>query len=258
MARSPKIAAPFAIWIGIFLFAALMGSAAHAANAIKGINPNGTLDKPTISKAYFEGEFWTVINALEDFRKSGMKGPREDSVYTFKYLSVVYAADPSTRKKAESYMYQLIRMMPTIDLIDLYISDNIESIFNKVKNDYEKLAKVRAEDAQTLNADAAGTVTHAVPETAVASAPHSSATAATGKADATQAAAPLAPEPSPKHGSKAKPSGVKPWVPWALGGVGLAAAAYLYTSLGSSGNGDNPDAPRPVQVRLVTPNQGSK
>ncbi len=112
-------------------------------HAMKGINPDGSLDKTTLSKAYFEGEFWSVITALEEYRKNGLAtATRDDSVYTYKYLSVVYAADPSTRQKAESFMYLLLRMMPTIDLLDLYISDNIESIFQKVRSDFARMQKL--------------------------------------------------------------------------------------------------------------------
>jgi hypothetical protein len=55
---------------------------------------------------------------------------REDSIFVFKYLSVIYAADSTTRLKAESYMVQHLRLMPTIELVDLYISDNIHAISN--------------------------------------------------------------------------------------------------------------------------------
>jgi hypothetical protein len=61
---------------------------------------------------------------------------REDSIFVFKYLSVIYAADSSTRAKAESYMVQLLKLMPTIELLDLYISDNIQAIFNNIKKSF--------------------------------------------------------------------------------------------------------------------------
>jgi hypothetical protein len=44
-------------------------------------------------------------------------------------------------------MVQLIKMKPTIELIDLYISDNIEAIFKNVKQSYEQQQKyTRAHD----------------------------------------------------------------------------------------------------------------
>ena len=216
--------------------------------AVKGINPDGTLDKPTISKAYFEGEFWTVINALEAFRKTGYNKNREDSVYAFKYLSVVYAADPTTRVKAESYMYQLIRMMPTIDLLDLYISDNIQSIFVKVKSDYEKIESHKEPD----NTSAAGTGKNAVAPAAKPAQP----AAAPANAQAGYPAAPATPA-APAGEPAKKKSGLKVWAPLALGGVGIAAGTFLLVSLGSE-SGSDAKTPRPVDVTMEWPKEGSR
>jgi len=104
-----------------------------------GFKFDGTLDKEAISKAYFEGDFAKVLPPLEMYRQSfPKKATREDSIFVYKYLSVIYASDSTTRKKAESYMIQLIKLMPTIELIDLYISDNIQAIFNNVKEEFTK------------------------------------------------------------------------------------------------------------------------
>lgn len=110
---------------------------APGAFASFGFKLDGTLDKPTISKAYFEGDFerikWPLEEYLQHFPASATK---EDSIFVYKYLSVIYAADSSTRNKGESCMVQLIKMKPTIELIDLYISDNIAAIFKDVKQTY--------------------------------------------------------------------------------------------------------------------------
>ncbi len=187
-------------------------------HAIKGINSNGSLDKPLISKSYFEGEFWTVINALEEYRKDGLKSAsRDDSIYTFKYLSVVYAAEPATRPKAESFMYALLKMMPTIDLLDLYISDNIESVFQKVRNEYDRMQKLSK--VEKTSTDLSAATTSKTPAGSTASEP--------------KQAPPLVKE----NGTPSQPVGktisstngprVKPWVWFAIGG-GTAAAAATY------------------------------
>lgn len=112
------------------------------ANAAFGFKLDGTLDKDAISRAYFEGEFSRILPPLEAYRQSfPASATKDDSIFVYKYLSVIYAADPSTRNKGESCMVQLIKMKPTIELIDLYISDNIEAIFKNVKQSYEKQQK---------------------------------------------------------------------------------------------------------------------
>jgi hypothetical protein len=98
--------------------------------------------------AYFEGEFSRILPPLEMYRQSfPASATKEDSIFVYKYLSVIYAADPSTRNKGESCMVQLIKMKPTIELLDLYISDNIASIFKDVKQSYLQQQKyVREHD----------------------------------------------------------------------------------------------------------------
>lgn len=222
------------------MVAFLVLASASPGLAVKGINPDGTLDKPTISKAYFEGEFWTVINALEAFRKANKTSTREDSIYTFKYLSVVYAAEPTTRAKAESYMYQLIRMMPTIDLLDLYISDNIQSIFVKVKSDFEKVESSKAATTQPTPQSAAQPAqVAAAPARAYPAAPAQPVPASSSQAD------------KPK-----KKSSLKVWAPLALGGVGIATATFFLVASGDEAS--NAKTPRPVDVTMDWPKEGSR
>ncbi len=113
-----------------------------------GFKLDGTLDKEAISHAYFEGEFSRILPPLEMYRQSfPSTATKEDSIFVYKYLSVIYAADASTRNKGESCMVQLIKMKPTIELLDLYISDNIASIFKDVKQNYLQQQKyVREHD----------------------------------------------------------------------------------------------------------------
>jgi hypothetical protein len=204
---------------------------------VTGIKADGTLDKPTISKAYFEGEFWTVINALEAFRKTDKQVSREDSIYTFKYLSVVYAAEPSTRTKAESYMYQLLRMMPTIELLDLYISDNIQSIFMKVKGIFEKMEGTKPADAMAA--------VPAQPTNQPANQPANQTPVAPVESETAKADAPPA----------GKTFNLKIWAPLALGGVGIAAATYFLVSRGEESDAE---ALRPVDVTMEWPKEGSR
>ena len=103
-----------------------------------GFKLDGSLDKPVISKAYFEGDFHRILPPLEAWRTSRAAKTHEDSIFVYKYLSVIYAADSTTRNKAESYMVQLLKLMPTIELVDMYISDNIEAIFKDVQEKFLK------------------------------------------------------------------------------------------------------------------------
>jgi hypothetical protein len=107
--------------------------------SLPGIKEDGSLDKETISNFYFEGNFVKVVEALEHFRDNNPDASKEDMIFVLKHLSVVYASQDETREKAESFMYQLLKLEPNIDLIDMYVSDNIEAIFNKVKERHNRL-----------------------------------------------------------------------------------------------------------------------
>lgn len=131
-----------------YFFIAVLIALALPTHAAFGFKLDGTLDKNAISHAYFEGEFSRILPPLEMYRQSfPASATKEDSIFVYKYLSVIYAADPSTRNKGESCMVQLIKMKPTIELLDLYISDNIASIFKDVKQSYlEQQKYVREHD----------------------------------------------------------------------------------------------------------------
>ncbi len=187
--------AVLALVVPLFLFPSI-------SQAAFGFKPDGTLDKEAISHAYFEGDFRRILPPLEAFRTSLAKKSSDDSVFVFKYLSVIYAADSSTRPKAESYMVQLVKMKPTIELIDLYISDNIEAIFTGVKENYLKQQQYIREHDLIGNA----------------------------KGDSTK--------PPPNGGKDPNKHSTK-WVWWTVGGVGVATAvAVSYYALHDSGPQD--------------------
>jgi len=200
--------------IGLAFLAIMLLCFIPQAHAAFGFNLEGTLDKAAISHAYFEGEFSRVLPPLEAYRQSFPgNAKKEDSIFVYKYLSVIYAADPKTRQKAESYMVQLIKLMPTIELIDLYISDNIESIFKNVKQSYEQQqAYVRGHDeyGRDKNHGKNGTEEKSV--------------------------APV----------KIKEERSHKWIWWTLGGVGTAAiATTAYFVL----NGDHTAAKQPSDFK---------
>lgn len=70
-----------------------------------GFKSDGTLDKTAISKSYFESDFARIRPPLEAWRTSHAQKTRDDSVFVFKYLSVIYAADSTTKEKSKSFMF---------------------------------------------------------------------------------------------------------------------------------------------------------
>lgn len=111
---------------------------APPAFAAFGFKLDGTLDKPAISKAYFESDFTRILPPLEAWRQGIADKTRDDSVFVFKYLSVVYAANPATKERSRSFMFQLLTLAPTIEILDMYASDEIERTFHTVKKEFKE------------------------------------------------------------------------------------------------------------------------
>ena len=131
--RFPFPGSPLALLTGL----SLVLSTLHA-HASFGFKLDGTLDKPAISKAYFEGDFARILPPLEAWRQGLADKTRDDSIFVFKYLSVVYAAKPETKEKSRSFMFQLLTLAPTIEILDMYASDEIERTFRSVKQEFKE------------------------------------------------------------------------------------------------------------------------
>ncbi len=118
-----------------------------AAQSIPGIRADGTLDRKFIEENYYNGDFDPCLEALEHYRKSNPGMTRDDTIFVYKHLSVMYAAQAETRHKAESYMYQLLKVLPSAELLDMYISSEIQALFERVRRDYEKRKELLARKA---------------------------------------------------------------------------------------------------------------
>lgn len=112
----------------LILLCLLLGHAETWASAV--------LDQKRIHSEYNEGNFDGVISVLEKFMERNKTYSLDDSVFIAKHLAVVYSANPETREKGKYYMYRLLALLPSAKLIDMYVSDEIERIFDKVREEY--------------------------------------------------------------------------------------------------------------------------
>ncbi len=96
-----------------------------------------TLDRTHIHKLYNDGDFDQVVSLLNGFMARNKTYDRSDSVFIAKHLSVIYSANPDTREKGKYYMVRLLELVPSAELLDMYVSDEIEHIFDRVKAEYD-------------------------------------------------------------------------------------------------------------------------
>lgn len=158
------------------------------------------VNRHEINTLYFAGELSAVADRLLPLLESGQTFSKSDSIFIYKNLSVVMAADPATQKKGQAYMYKLFVLAPSVDIIDMFVSDTIYMMFQNVKKEYltrTNYNKVK----QTIET--------------------------TGRLDEPRPVVPKDP---------VRPKSKSHWVAWTVGGVAVAGAvaAYLIMNQGDA------------------------
>jgi hypothetical protein len=193
-------------------------AAAAPANA----KPAVVLNQKDIHAAYNEGDFDKVTALIDAFNKANKTYSRADSIFIAKHLAVVYSANPQSREKGKYFMYRLLEMMPSAELVDMFVSDEIDRIFDKVRREFISRQKgFGVDSAQISTPEKASTGSAAT--ASAAAAPAKPATAAN-------------PGPSSEFLAASKEDKQPYWKRngfWIAGGVGLVvagtAAYFIYT-----------------------------
>lgn len=157
-----------------------------------------TLDQKAIHHAYNEGDFDAVIKLTNPFTSGNETFARSDSLFVFKHLAVVFTANPATREKGKFYMYRMLEMLPSAELVEMYVSDDVDRIFDKVRKEFMTRQKNFGVDTTQIHLPEKGS-----------------------------AARPLADASAPGSDSaKAKPKrkGIDPIWYWVAGGAAVAGA----------------------------------
>jgi hypothetical protein len=108
-----------------------------AAAPMSGSSTAPRLDSAKIHTLYIEGEFDEAIAVLEANLRDPRQYDHNDSVFIYKHLGVMYAANESTREKGRYYMHRLLLVEPTAKIMDMYASDMIYTIFKNIQEEYQ-------------------------------------------------------------------------------------------------------------------------
>jgi hypothetical protein len=181
------------------------------------------LNQKDIHAAYNEGDFDKVTALIDAFNRANKTCSRADSIFIAKHLAVVYSANPQSREKGKYYMYRLLEMMPSAELVDMFVSDEIDRIFDKVRREFVARQKAFGVDSAQISS----------PEKASTG---SAASASAAAAPAVKPAAAPGPGPSGEFLAAAKEDKQPYWKRngfWIAGSVGLVvagtAAYFIYT-----------------------------
>ena len=101
------------------------------------------LERGEIVRLYMDGKFDTLAAVLEKVRWEKRMHNRDDSVFVFKFLGAIYGEEQATRKKAESFLYGMLKLNPLENLGGLGASDSVEALFKKVRTVYAILQRQR-------------------------------------------------------------------------------------------------------------------
>lgn len=167
-----------------------------------------------IKSLYKEGEFEQIRVSLEDFlKKSGKSAEPKEKIFAYKYLGVIYAAEPEGYPLAETYFYQMLKLAPNAHLSDMYVSSAIENVFTKTQVRFQKENRDNSEFDEFGNPRK----------------PTESGTAIAPIRDEPKGPRPLKSDsPKPRRPAPEKQSSIRAW-PWVLGaGVILAVGGYLW------------------------------
>lgn len=94
------------------------------------------LDRARVHGLYQDGEFEKVVGELASYGKGACACTRDDSVFAEKHLAVVLAANPVTRELGRYHMHRLLELAPRADLLDMYIGEEVDGVFEKVRKEH--------------------------------------------------------------------------------------------------------------------------
>jgi len=121
------------------------------------------LNQTEIHNQYNEGNFENVIALIDSFQRSHKTYSHADSIFIAKHLAVVYSANPESREKGRYYMYRLLELMPSAELVDMFVSDEIDRIFERVRREFMARQRSFGIDTADVKAPAHPSVTPSTP-----------------------------------------------------------------------------------------------
>ena len=108
-----------------------------------------TLDQQKVHNVYREGEFDVVVALIDSFTAANPTYSKDDSVFIAKHLAVIYSANPNTRELGKHHMFRLLELLPSAKIVDMFVSDEIDHIFEKVREEYVVRQQMLGQDKPT-------------------------------------------------------------------------------------------------------------
>jgi len=142
------------VLIFFYCLLALVAPTSLFAKDASGSNNKGSLastilDQKKVHAMYFDGDFDKVIATIDTFTHANKTFSKSDSIFIAKHLSVIYSANPATLEKGKNYMFRLLSLVPSARIVDMFVSVEIDRIFERMKEEYEIKQSASGEEPPT-------------------------------------------------------------------------------------------------------------
>lgn len=98
-----------------------------------------SLPAKAVQNAYRNGDLDSVVVYIKRGRQKPVFIDRNDSIVAFKYLGVIYAADPLMREKGRYYFNQLLLKDPKASITELLPGESARAVFKEVREEFFEL-----------------------------------------------------------------------------------------------------------------------
>jgi hypothetical protein len=125
-------------WYGLFLCLVLHGLVSGR-KPVESYAPPKRLPARQIESLYKDGDLDSVVIYIRMGRPQTVFLDSNDSLLAFKYLGVIYSADPKTREKGRYYFNELLKLDAKASITDLLPGESARSAFKEVREEYFEL-----------------------------------------------------------------------------------------------------------------------
>jgi hypothetical protein len=88
-------------------------------------------------ECYRQGDFEQVIRQLSPILSVGNPVSKMDSIFAFRLLGVVYAADPKTRELGRHCWMNLLDRDPQANLVDLFVGEELDHLWERARLEHQ-------------------------------------------------------------------------------------------------------------------------
>jgi hypothetical protein len=97
--------------------------------------------RASLNEAYRQGDFEKIVISLKPILTPGNFVSRIDSIFAYRLLGVVYAADPKTREVGRHCFMKLLDLDPKANLVDLFVGEELDNLWEKTRVEHRVLQR---------------------------------------------------------------------------------------------------------------------